>query len=311
MGKYKINARTLPRCRNHDGIANPEPMIQNIPSMEPLLRPVVSVLIASGTAAEGRDIEACLEEIFPEKSWRLIVHEARTSHEIFSAVRNERIHLAFLLLKSIEYSPLRQTVIGPASAPGMIRILRSAWNVPIIAIDDSFVEPDRGNEVLGWGADCLLRRPCEVGRIQEQIEDMTSVFYSHARIDVTGLPEHVKNQLRNWDGLGAVAFESFRKYGRVVIGIECDKNDPAAAKLSAITCNPFGGWPDQKILQMVLSYDPECEILIRYTDHCGQVQTERLRAGPRGHIPKKAHKIGLLSDYLRSVKIKRVMAPFS
>jgi len=61
----------------------------------------------------------------------------------------------------------------------------------------------------------------------------------------------------------------------------------------------------------VLSYDPECEILIQFTDDHQQVRTERLRAGPGGNIPKKAHKIGLLSDYLRSVKVKRVLAPFS
>jgi hypothetical protein len=139
---------------------------------------------------------------------------------------------------------------------------------------------------------------------------MTSVFYSHNRLDTEEVPEHVKIQLRNWDGLGAVAFESFKKYGRVVMGIERDEADPRSAKLSAITCNPFGGWPDPKILQIVLSYDPECEILVRFTDDRGQVRTERLRTGPCGNIPKKAHKIGLLNDYLRSVKVKRVMAPF-
>jgi hypothetical protein len=286
-------------------------MFQDIPSMEPLLRPAVSVLIGSGTAAEEHDIVACLEEIFPEKRWQLIVHEAGTSHEIFSTVRKERIHLAFLLLKSMEYSPMRQAVIGPTSALGMIRILRSAWNVPIIAIDDSFVEPDHGDEVLARGADCFLRWPHEVRRIRDRIEDMTSVFYSHTRLDVTGLPEYVKCQLRNWDGLGAVAFESFKKYGRVVIGIERNPADPGGAALCAITCNPFGGWPDRKILQMVLSYDPESEILIQFTDDRQQVRTERLRAGPGGNIPKKAHKIGLLSDYLRSVKVKRILAPFS
>jgi hypothetical protein len=286
-------------------------MIQDIPSMEPLLRPAVSVLIGSGAAAEEHDIGDCLEEIFSEKQWRLIVHEAGTSHEIFSTVRNEGIHLAFLLLKGIEYSPLRQAVIGPTSALGLIRIIRSAWNVPIIAIDDSFVEPARGDEVLGWGADCFLRWPYEVRRIRDRIEAMTSVFYSHTPLDATGLPEHVKNQLQNWDGLGAVAFESFKKYGRVVIGIERDDADPGGAKLSAITCNPFGGWPDPKILQMVLSYNPECEILIQFTDDHEQVHTVRLRTGPAGNTPKKAHKIGLLSDYLRSVKVRRVMAPFS
>jgi hypothetical protein len=284
-------------------------MIQDIPPMDRLLRPAVSVLIGSGAAAAEQDIGACLEEIFPEKHWRLIVHEARTSHEIFSTVRNERIHLAFLSLRGIEYSPLRQAVVGPASALGMIRIVRSAWNVPIIAIDDSFVEPDRGEEALRWGADCVLRWPFEVRQIKDRLEAMTSVFYSHSPLDAAGLPEHVKNQLLNWDGLGAVAFESFKKYGRVVIGIERDEAVPGGAKLSAITCNPFGGWPDPKILQMVLAYDPECEILIRFTDAGGRTRAERLRTGPRGNIPKKAHKIGMLCDYLRYVKVERVMAP--
>jgi hypothetical protein len=283
-------------------------MIHDIPPMDRLLRPAVSVLIGSSAAAR-QDFGACLEEIFPEKHWRLIVHEARTSHEIFSNFRNEYIHLAFLLLKSIEYSHRRQAVIGPVSALGTIRIVRSAWNVPIIAIDDSFVEPDRGDEVLRWGADCFLRRPCEVRQIKHRIEAMTSVFYSHIPLDAAGLPEHVKNQLLNWDGLGAVAFDSFKKYGRVVIGIERDEAVPGGAKLSAITCNPFGGWPDPKILQMVLSYDPECEILIRFTDDGGRTRAERLRTGPGGNTPKKAHKIGMLCDYLRYVKVERVMAP--
>jgi hypothetical protein len=277
--------------------------------MDRLLRPAVSVLVGRGAAAAGQDIGACLEEIFPEKHWRLIVHENRTSHEIFSTVRDERIHLVFLFLKGIEYSPLRQAVIGPVSALGTIRILRSAWNVPIIAIDDSFVDPDRGAETLRWGADCFLRWPFEVRQIKDRIEAMTSVFYSHSPLAAAGLPEHVNNQLLNWDGLGAVAFESFKKYGRVVIGIERDKAVPGGAKLTAITCNPFGGWPDPKILQMVLSYDPECEILIRFTDDGGRTRVERLRTGPGGHIPKKAHKIGLLCDYLRYVKVERVMAP--
>jgi hypothetical protein len=286
-------------------------MIQDIPSMEPLLRPAVNVLVGSGAAAQEHDIGACLEEIFPEKRWRLIVNEAGTSHEIVATVRNGRIHLAFLCLKGIEYSPLKRGIIGPTSAPGLIRILRSAWNVPIVAIDDSFVEPARGDEVLGWGADCFLRWPYEIKRIRDRIEAMTSVFYCHTPLDATPLPEHVKNQLRNWDGLGAVAFESCKKYGRVVIGIERDDTGPGRARLSAITCNPFGGWPDPKILQMVLSYDPECEILIQFTDNDERVRTERLRTGPGGNTPKKAHKIGLLSDYLRSVKVIRVMAPFS
>jgi hypothetical protein len=297
-------------AQHHYPAASRKPMIQDIPPMDRLLRPAVSVLIGNGAAAAEQDIGACLEEIFPEKHWRLILHEARTSHEIFSTVRNERIHLAFLFLKSIEYSPLRRAVVGPVSALGMIRILRSAWNVPIIAIDDSFVEPDRGEEALRWGADCVLRWPFEVRQIKDRLDAMTSVFYSHSPLDASGLPEHVKNQLLNWDGLGAVAFESFKKYGRVVIGIERDEAVPGGAKLSAITCNPFGGWPDPKILQMVLSYDPECEILIRFTDAGGRTRAERLRTGPRGNIPKKAHKIGLLCDYLRYVKVERVMAPF-
>jgi hypothetical protein len=284
-------------------------MIQDIPPMDRLLRPAVSVLIGSGAAA-GQDIGACLEEIFPEKHWRLIAREASTSHEILSTVRDERVHLAFLSLESIEYSPRRQAVIGPVSALGMIRILRSAWNVPIVAIDSSFAQPERGEEALRWGADCFLRWPAEVRQIKDRVEAMTSVFYSHRPLDPAGIPEHVKNQLLNWDGLGAVAFESFKKYGRVVIGIDRDGAVPGGAKLTAITCNPFGGWPDPKILQMVLSYDPECEILIRFTDDSGRTRVERLRTGPGGHIPKKAHKIGLLCDYLRYVKVERVMAPF-
>jgi hypothetical protein len=284
-------------------------MVQNIPPMDRLLRPAVNVLIGRGATPIEQELGACLEEIFPEQSWRLDVHEAATSQEIFSTVRSERIHLCILFLKSIDCAPTRKAVIGPASALGMIRILRLAWNVPIIAIDDSFVEPGRGDEALGCGADCFLRWPCEIRRFKDEIEAMTSVFYSHTRLEAIGIPEPVINHLRNWDGLGAVAFESFKKYGRVVIGIEVDEASPGRVKLTAMTCNPFGGWPDPEVSQMVRSYDPESEVVIRFTDHGGRVRTERLRAGPGGNIPKKAHKIGLISDTLGSVKIERTMAP--
>jgi hypothetical protein len=284
-------------------------MVQNIPPMDRLLRPAVNVLIGHGATPIEQEFGACLEEIFPEQSWRLDVHEAATSQEIFSTVRSERIHLCILFLKSIDCAPTRKAVIGPASPLGMIRILRLAWNVPIIAIDDSFVEPGRGDEALRCGADCFLRWPFEIRRLKDEIEAMTSVFYSHTRLAVIGIPEPVRNLLRNWDGLGAVAFESFKKYGRVVIGIESDEARPGRAKLTAMTCNPFGGWPDREISQGVLSYDPESEIVIRFTDNGGRVRTERLRTGPGGNIPKKAHKNGLLSNTLGSVKIKRTMAP--
>jgi len=135
----------------------------------------------------------------------------------------------------MDCASLRRDVIGPASAFGMIRILRSAWNVPIIAIADSFVEPGRGDEALGCGADCALRWPCEIRRLKDEIEAMTTVFYSHTRLEAIGIPEPVINQLRNWDGLGAVAFESFKKNGRVVIGIEVDEASPGRVKLTAMT----------------------------------------------------------------------------
>ncbi|HTZ40222.1 MAG TPA: hypothetical protein VMB77_08695 [Syntrophales bacterium] len=284
-------------------------MIQNIPPMDRLLRPAVCVLLASGAAAAQKDITACLEKIFPEKHCRLIVHEARTPHEIFSTIRNERVHLMFLILHSMEYIAPKKAIIGPSSDAGMIRLLRSVWNVPLVTIARCSVECGREEEIVECGADHALRWPYEIMGLKDRIAAMTSVFYSRNRLDGAEIPEHVKNQLRNWDGLSAVAFESFKKYGRVVIGIESDEADPRRSKLSAITCNPFGGWPDPKILHMVLSYDPECEILIRFTDACGKVRTERLRTGPEGNIPRKAHKISLLNDYLRSVKVQRVMAP--
>ena len=139
---------------------------------------------------------------------------------------------------------------------------------------------------------------------------MTSVFYSRDRLEVAAdVPDYVKNQLRKWDGIAAVAYESYRKFGRVVIGVEADEADPAGAKFTAITSNPFGGWPDRRIQQMALTYDPECEILVRFNDLGGRVRTERLRTGPEGNIPKKAHKIELLNDTLRAVKVERKMAP--
>jgi hypothetical protein len=120
-----------------------------------------------------------------------------------------------------------------------------------------------------------------------------------------------KSTLRNGDGLGAAAFERYRKCGQVVIGIEVDEAGPGRVKLTAMTCNSFGGWPDPEVSQRVLSCDPEREVVIRFTDNGGRVRTERLRAGPGvGNAPKKAHKIGLLGDTLRSVRIERNMAPF-
>jgi hypothetical protein len=277
--------------------------------MDRLLRPSVCVLIASGAAVAEKDITVCLEKIFPERHYRLIVHEACTPHEVFSILRNEQIHLIFLIFHSIEYAVREEAVIGPSSDAAMIRVLRSVWNIPVVAIVGCSVECSHGEEILGCGADHALRWPYEIIGIKEKIEAMTSVFYSQKRLDGVDIPEHVKHQLRNWDGLAAVAFESFKNYGRVVIGIDRDEDDPRGAILSAITCNPFGGWPDPKILNLVLSYDPDFEILIRFTDQCGKVRTERLRAGPGGNLPRKAHKIGLLNDYLRSVKVRRVMAP--
>ncbi|MCU0554128.1 MAG: hypothetical protein MUE57_03510, partial [Syntrophales bacterium] len=63
------------------------------------------------------------------------------------------------------------------------------------------------------------------------------------------------------------------------------------------------------VQQLALAYDPECEILVRFTDRTGRVRTERLRTGPEGNVPKKAHKIGLLNDTLRNLRVERRMAP--
>ena len=284
-------------------------MISDIPPMDRLLRPAVCVLLAGNSAAAGRDVRACLEEIFPEKHDRLIVSEACTSHEIFSVLKNERIHLILLILDSIKYAARKNSVLGPSADAGMIRMLRSFWNIPVVAIAGCSVERGREGDLPHCGADHALRWPRELAGIKDRIKAMTSVYYCRNRLDGVEIPERVKHQLRDWDGLGAVAFESFKRYGRVVIGIGRDEADPRGAKLYAITCNPFGGWPDAKILHMVLSYDPECEILIQFTDDCGKVRTERLRTAPGGNIPRKAHKIALLSDALRSVKVQRLMAP--
>ena len=294
----------------HDPEASRGALMPSIPTMDRLLRPAVNVLIGHGASPIEHDLEACLEEMFPEKDWRLHVYDAATSHDIFSIVRSDRIHLVILLLNSIHCESLRKSVIGPASALGMVRVLRSSWNLPLIAIDESFVDSGLGAEALGAGADCFLRWPCEVRRIRDEITSMTGLFYAHRGLDAVETPEHVLQQLRNWNGLAAAAFECFRRYGRVVIGIEQEVGDPFGAKLTALTCNPFGGWPDPKILRAVLSYDPEIEILIRFADNTGRERTERVRTGPAGNIPKKAHKIGLLSNTLDAIKIERKMAPF-
>ncbi len=277
--------------------------------MDRLLRPAVNVLIGQGATAPGHDLAACLEEMFPESDWRLHVYDAAASHEIVSIVRSDRIHLIILLLKSIRCEPVRNSVIGPASALGMVRVLRSAWNLPIVAIDESFTDTGRGQQALDAGADCVLRRPWEIRQSRDEIAAMTGLFYSHPRLDTAGTPEHVMQQLRNWNSLAAAAFECYRRYGRVVVGIEREAGDPGGAKLTALTCNPFGGWPEEQTLRLVLSYDPECEIVIRFTDDADRERTVRVRTGPAGNIPKKAHKIGLLSNTLDSIKIERRMVP--
>lgn len=283
--------------------------MQGIPTMDRLLRPAVNVLIGRGALPIGQDVTACLEGMFPAGNWRLHVYEAATSHEIVSIVRGDRIHLVLLFPEGLRCESPRSSVIGPASALGLIRVLRSAWNLPIVAIDESCAEAGRGAEALAAGADCVLRQSCEIQRIREDIAAMTGPFYSHPRLDETDIPEAVAQQLRNWNGLGAAAFECYRRYGRVVIGLERAEDDSGGAKLVALTCNPFGGWPDPKTLRTVLSYDPESEVVIRFTDRAGRERTERLRTGPAGNIPKKAHKIGLLSNTLGSIRIERKMAP--
>ena len=57
-------------------------------------------------------------------------------------------------------------------------------------------------------------------RDRYRIEAMTSVFYSRDRLEVAAdVPEYVKNQLRKWDGIAAVAYESYRKFGLSLIHI--------------------------------------------------------------------------------------------
>ena len=285
-------------------------MMHPIPPADSLLRPAVNILVGSGAGPAEPELTSCLEAIFPETFWRLTIHEAVTAQAAVSLVRGGPVHLAVLLLDRMDCTPQKGAVIGPVSPLGLVRILRSAWNIPVVAIAGSLSESGRWEEILACGADCVLRRPRELKGIRYRIEAMTSVFYSRDRLEVaTDVPEYVKNQLRKWDGIAAVAFESFKKYGRVVIGIEGDETDPGEAKFTAITSSPFGGWPDRRVQQMALSYDPEREILVRFIDRTGRVRTERLRTGPEGNIPKKAHKIGLLNDTLRNLRVERRMAP--
>ncbi len=285
-------------------------MMQPLPPADNLLRPAVHVLIGSGAGPAEPELAACLQEIFPEPSWRLTLHEAVTAQAAVSLVRGVRMHLAVLLLDRVECSPPKRPAIAPASPLGLIRILRSAWNIPVVAVAGGLVECGRGDEVLACGADCVLRCARELRGIRYRIEAMTSVFYSRDRLEVAAdVPAYVKKQLLKWDGIAAVAFESYKRYGRVVIGVEADEADPGGAKFTAISANPFGGWPDRRVQQLALAYDPECEILVRFTDRTGRVRTERLRTGPEGNVPKKAHKIGLLNDTLRNLRVERRMAP--
>lgn len=285
-------------------------MLQPLPPADSLLRPAVHVLIGAGPGPSEPGIAACLREIFPESGWRLTLHEAVTAQAAVQLVRGVRVHLAVLLLDCVDCTPPEARAVAPASPLGLVRILRSAWNIPVVAVAGSLVEAGREDEVLASGADCVLRHTRELRAIRYRIEAMTSVFYSRDRLEVAAdVPACVKNQLRRWDGIAAVAFESFKRYGRVVVGVEADEADPGGAKFTAITANPFGGWPDRRTRQLALAYDPECEILVRFTDLAGRVRTERLRTGPEGNIPRKAHKIGLLNDTLRTLRLERRMAP--
>ncbi|NPV04528.1 MAG: hypothetical protein HPY67_07340 [Syntrophaceae bacterium] len=278
---------------------------------EGLLRPAVHVLVCSGPGPADPEIGSFLEAVYPETLWRLSIHEAVSTAAAVSLMQDVRVHLAILLTERLEVVPPPRGAIGPASALGLIRILKAAWNVPVVAVAGStVVDPGRREEILACGADCVVQRPRQLWDIRLRVEAMTSVFYSRDRLEVAPeVPVFVKNQLRRWDGIAAVAYECFRRYGRVVIGVEGDEADPGAASFTAITCNPFGGWPDRRVQQMVLCYDPECEIVVRFTDLTGRVRTERLRTGPEGNSPRKAHKIGLLNDTLRTLRVGRKTAP--
>lgn len=284
--------------------------MQILPPADNLLRTAVHVLIGSGPGPSDPGIAECLREIFPDTCWRLTLHEAVTAHAAVSLVRSVPVHLAILLLDRVDCTPPDARAFAPASPLGLLRILRSAWNVPVVAVAGRLVEAGREKDVLESGADCVLRHARGLRSIRYRIEAMTSVFYSRNRLEIAAdVPAYVKNQLRRWDSVAAVAFESFRRYGRVVMGIEADGADPGGAKFTAISANPFGGWPDRVTRQLALSYDPECEVLVRFTDLGGRVRTERLRTGPEGNTPRKAHKIGLLNDTLRVVRVERKMAP--
>ena len=284
--------------------------MQILPPADNLLRTAVHVLIGSGPGPSDPGIAECLREIFPDTCWRLALHEAVTAHAVLSLVRSVPVHLAILLLDRVDCTPPDARAFAPASPLGLLRILRSAWNVPVVAVAGRLVEAGREKDVLESGADCVLRHARGLRSIRYRIEAMTSVFYSRNRLEIAAdVPAYVKNQLRRWDSVAAVAFESFRRYGRVVMGIEADGADPGGAKFTAISANPFGGWPDRVTRQLALSYDPECEVLVRFTDLGGRVRTERLRTGPEGNTPRKAHKIGLLNDTLRVVRVERKMAP--
>jgi len=285
-------------------------MLQTLLPAEGLLRPAVHVLVGSGPGPAEPEIGAFLESVYPKTFWRLAVHEAVSASAAVSLMQDVRVHLAILLPERLEGAPPPRGAIGPASAAGLVRILKAAWNVPVVVIAGSTAGAGRREEIQAWGADCVVQRPRDLWDIRFRVEAMTSVFYSRDRLEAAPeVPVFVKNQLRRWDGIAAVAYECFRKYGRVVIGVEGVEADPDGASFTAITPNPFGGWPDRRVQQMVLCYDPEFEIVVRFTDLTGRVRTERLRTGPEGNSPRKAHKISLLNDTLRTLRVGRKTAP--
>lgn len=101
------------------------------------------------------------------------------------------------------------------------------------------------------------------------------------------IPCYVENALNDWETLAFVAYDWYEKMGRLVVGIDQDEADPAAAKLMAVVYEFEAGKPDPLTAKLLAEYDPDTEIIIQFVDKRKHIRTQRLQSGSGAQHPKK------------------------
>jgi len=101
------------------------------------------------------------------------------------------------------------------------------------------------------------------------------------------VPEYVEVALENWDFLAFTAYDWFEQYGRLVIGVDEDDENPGLPRLLAATYDSANGKPDATTAALLAGYDPETEIIIQFADPAGGFRTQRLRTAPDARHPKR------------------------